>query len=103
MHPLLYVIRIKQKRLFRYVKNLKVKKKLAKTIQVSPLPYQCTKHQSLLRRKLGTSDPKLQENKIVNLTIASSKIDGIIIKPGEVFSFWELVGNTTKSKGYIEA
>lgn len=102
MHPLLYVIRIKQKRLFRFVKNLKSRNKYAKTIQTSTFPFTCSKHQSLLRRKLGTSDPKLQENKIVNLSIASRKINGVVINPGEIFSFWELVGDATKSKGYIE-
>jgi vancomycin resistance protein VanW len=60
------------------------------------------KHQSLLRRKLGDSDPQLQENKIVNLRLAIPNIDGILIKPGEVFSFWMLVGRTTRSKGYVE-
>lgn len=65
-------------------------------------PHTCKKHQSLLRRTLGNSDPQLQENKITNLKIASNKIDGIVIQPGEVFSFWKLVGKTTKAKGYIE-
>ncbi|WP_225986242.1 VanW family protein [Psychrobacillus glaciei] len=51
---------------------------------------------------MGDSDPQLQENKIVNLSIASNRIDGIVIHPGEIFSFWELVGKTTKAKGYIE-
>ena len=27
---------------------------------------------------------------------------GIIIKPGEIFSFWNLVGNITKDEGYLE-
>ncbi|MBB4826306.1 vancomycin resistance protein VanW [Sporosarcina luteola] len=42
----------------------------------------------------------MQENKIVNLTIAAKAIDGILIEPGEVFSFWRLVGRATKGKGY---
>ena len=29
-------------------------------------------------------------------------MDGIIIKPGEIFSFWKIVGKTSKEKGYIE-
>jgi vancomycin resistance protein VanW len=56
----------------------------------------------LLRRKLGSTDPQLQENKITNLKIAISNIDGLLIKPREVFSFWRIVGKTTKEKGYIE-
>ena len=45
---------------------------------------------------------QLQKNKVKNLLLASKKIDGIIIKPGEEFSFWNLVGNATKRKGYLE-
>ncbi len=57
---------------------------------------------SLIRRKLGNVDMKLQDNKAVNLSIAAPKINGIIIKPNQVFSFWKLVGNCTASKGYLE-
>ena len=103
IHPIFYHIRIQQKRLFRFLMNLKDRKKFAKDKSLlTTFPYTCKKHQSLLRRTLGNSDPQLQENKITNLKIASSKIDGIIIKPGEIMSFWKLVGKTTKEKGYIE-
>lgn len=102
IHPLFYHIRIKQKRLFRFFKNVKDRKNFAKTFTKTSMPFTCKKHQSLLRRRLGDSDPILQENKIVNLSIASKNIDGIIINPGQVFSFWELVGAATRSKGYIE-
>jgi len=102
-HPIFYHIRIQQKRLFRYLINLKDGKRLATDKALSTtFPYTCKKHQSLLRRTLGNSDPKLQENKITNLKIAANEIDGIIIRPGEIISFWKLVGKTTKAKGYIE-
>jgi vancomycin resistance protein VanW len=102
IHPLFYHARINQKRFFRFCKNVNNRKKFATTIGESCFPYTCKKHQSLLKRKLGDSNPILQENKITNLSIASSKIDGIIIYPGQVFSFWKLVGKTTSNKGYIE-
>ena len=44
---------------------------------------------------------QLQKNKVTNLELASKKIDGIIVNPGEEFSFWNLVGNATKRKGYL--
>lgn len=53
-------------------------------------------------RKLGTSDVKLQRNKIKNLEIAIATIDGVVIRPGEMFSLWSLVGKTTRRKGYVE-
>ena len=45
-------------------------------------------------------DIKLQENKATNIMLACKKINGTIIHPGEVFSFWKTVGKTTKRKGY---
>ncbi len=102
LHPILYHTRINQKRFFRYFINLKDLTKLANKKSKTSFRYTCKKHQSLLRRRLGDSDPQLQENKITNLRIASNKIDGIIIEPGQIFSFWNLVGKTTKQKGYIE-
>ena len=66
------------------------------------LRHTCKKHQSLLRRRLGNSDPQLQENKIKNLEIACPTIDGILITPGETFSFWRQLGEATAAKGYHE-
>lgn len=43
----------------------------------------------------------MQYNKIQNLKLAIEKIDGLILKPGEVFSYWLLIGNPTKAKGYL--
>lgn len=103
VHPIFYHTRIQQKRLFRAIIDLKhIRRFATMKVQSTSLSHSCKKHQSLLRRVLGNSNPQLQENKITNLTIATSEIDGIIIKPGEIFSFWKLVGKTTKEKGYIE-
>lgn len=68
----------------------------------SDLAFSCKKHRSLLRRKLGNSDPLLQENKVANLKIACPTIDGLLIKPGETFSFWKRIGEATAAKGYLE-
>ena len=103
LHPIFYHTRIQQKRLFRAITDLKQIRKYATTRnQSTTFTHTCKKHQSLLRRVLGNSDPQLQENKITNLKIATSEMDGIVIKPGEIFSFWKIVGKTSKEKGYIE-
>ena len=57
-------------------------------------------HKSLLLKKLKDVDMYLQYNKIENLKLAVSKIDGVVIKPGETFSIWRLVGRPSKRKGY---
>ncbi len=95
-------MRIWQKRTSRRVTDLWKSGSFASEIQSENLPFTCKKHQSLLRRRLGNSDPRLQENKIKNLKIAYPTIDGILIKPGQTFSFWRQLGEATANKGYCE-
>ncbi|MEP7075229.1 MAG: VanW family protein [Acidobacteriota bacterium] len=102
IHPAIYRRRIGQKRFFRRVGDSLRRTTFASEVAPENLGYSCKKHQSLLRRRLGNSDPLLQENKITNLKIACPTIDGILIKPGETFSFWRLVGEATAEKGYTE-
>jgi len=66
--------------------------------------YKCiiARHQSVLRRKLGDSDPRLQENKITNLKQAVERLNGIVIKPNGIFSFWNAIGKPTYKDGYVD-
>ncbi|MCL6458097.1 MAG: VanW family protein [Gorillibacterium sp.] len=100
--PQLYQVRVSQLQLTRSIIDRWPRTRFARHRSVQTLPCTCKRHQSLLRRKLGTSDPILQENKITNLRIAMRQMDGIIIRPGETFSFWQAVGKPTAKKGYIE-
>ncbi len=67
-----------------------------------PLPFRADRHSSLLIRKLGDTDPQLQVNKITNLKIAVSCMDGVLIRPGETFSFCKLVGKPTRRRGFVD-
>lgn len=102
LHPVFYHVRVFQKRLCRSISDRISGVRFAAEQQASSLPFTCNRHQSLLRRKLGSTDPRLQKNKVVNLGIAVPSIDGLLIKPGETFSFWRRVGKTTAAKGYVE-
>lgn len=102
IHPMLYRTRIWQKRAFRRLSDLSTVRRFATEIAGNDLPFKCKKHQSLLRRRLGNSDPILQENKVQNLKIACPSIDGILIKPGQTFSFWRLLGEATAERGFCE-
>lgn len=102
IHPVFYHSRIWQKRLSRRIADIGGGVRFASEKAVDDLEFTCKRHQSLLRRKLGNSDPELQENKVTNLSIAAPTIDGILIKPGETFSFWRQVGEATAAKGYLE-
>lgn len=49
-------------------------------------------------------DPRerdLELGKIQNLRAAAAAIDGLLLEPGQVFSFWRAVGRATRSKGYV--
>lgn len=100
--PLTYQISMYKCITMRHIKNILSKEKLAKTKTKELLPVVVYKHNSLIRRKLGNVDLQLQENKAVNLSIAAPKITNIIIKPGETFSLWYLVGKCGKRQGYKE-
>lgn len=100
IHPAIYQTRIWQKRAIRTLADLTVT--FARQKRDDNLEFTCKKHQSLLRRKLGNSDPQLQENKVVNLKLACPTVDGLAIKPGETFSFWRQIGEATAEKGYLE-
>ena len=59
-------------------------------------------HQTPLLRQLKDVDMHLQHNKIINLGIAISKINNVVINPGETFSYWRLIGKPTRRKGYVD-
>lgn len=60
------------------------------------------KHRTPLLRQLKDVEMELQTNKITNLKIAAKRLNGIILQPGEAFSYWCLIGSTSKRKGYVD-
>ena len=63
--------------------------------------YRVKQHKSLLLRRLGESEMWLQHNKVANLRLAADCVDGVVIRPGETFSFNRLVGNCTRRRGFV--
>lgn len=102
LSPLTYKISVLKGILQRKIVWIIKRKKYVKSFSSDLLPYVIYKSNSLIRRRLGNVNMVLQENKAVNLAIAAPKVSGILIKPGEIFSFWRLVGNCTVKKGYLE-
>lgn len=66
------------------------------------LPHVIFTHRTPLLRRLSNVDMWLQHNKVRNLSIAIQRINGVVVKPGETFSYWKLIGNPTRRKGYVE-
>lgn len=86
----------------RYFQWYLLGKKYSKTIDSKTYPYIYFQHRTPLLRKLKDVDMWIQYNKITNLNIASQSVNKIIVRPGETFSYWRLIGKPTKKKGYVD-
>lgn len=102
LNPICYKISVIKERTKRNINNYFNKNLLATTRSEIILPNIVKGHTSIILRKLYNVDMELQINKKTNLKLAAKKINKLIIKPGETFSFWYLVGKTSKKYGYKE-
>ena len=100
--PFTYRLSTEKEILKRHLKDLCSNTSFARKREESSLPVLVYRHASLIRRRLGNVDMRLQENKATNLALAVKRIDGVIIRPGETFSVWKMIGRTTARKGFKE-
>ena len=98
--PLTYQIAIQRQRLQRHLADLPRRRSFAAQRSAEDLPTRIYGHNSLIRRRLGSTEQHLQEGKARSLAIAAPLVDGILIRPGQTFSFWRLVGNPTAARGF---
>ena len=102
IHPICYTISLQKEIYKRHLKDLLGNEKFAKTIRQEELLNIVSNHSSnIIKRCIGV-ELKSQENKRTNIILACDKINGMIIHPGEVFSFWKAIGKTSKKKGFKE-
>lgn len=102
LSPLCYKISLRKEYLLRDIHDLRGHERFASCINTIPLPAVVKSHSSVIMRNLNGVDPQLQKNKAVNLRLATEKINGLVIQPGETFSFWRLVGEPSGKRGYTE-
>lgn len=100
--PTCYAISMKKEIIKKHIKNLTSGATYAKTVQDRYLPNLVSEHSSYMIKTGPGIDPVLQKNKAVNIELAGSRINGLLIRPGEVFSLWITVGKITKKKGYMD-
>lgn len=100
--PTTYKISLKKENLKRHLQNLKQGKKFSKVRQEKLLPNLISSFSTQLIKRGPGIDSNLQKGKATNINIAAQTLNHVMIFPGEEFSFWSLVGNTTKRKGYLE-
>lgn len=101
-HPWLFPWAVRAHQVRRHAQWLRPGTTWATAHDGQHLPTRVTKHASLLMRELSEDEMVLQRNKVVNLRLASRRTDGLLIRPGETFSFNKVVGSCTARKGYVE-
>lgn len=100
--PFTYQLSLQKMIFVRHVKNLLSTAPMAKKVQEERLPVVVSSHSSNMIKRGPGIDLKLQMNKADNIRLACSKMNGLIINPGETFSFWNRVGKTSKKNGFSE-
>lgn len=84
----------------RYAQWYMGSEKYASRVEPTNLEHVMMAHETPLFRRLKDVDMWLQHNKAENLKIALKQIDGVMLYPGETFSYWKRIGNPTYKKGY---
>lgn len=100
--PALYPVAVRYHRARRRIEWMRSSTAFARSKQHDNLPVRVKRHKSLLLRQLGETEMWMQHNKVTNLKLACAQVDGLLIRPGETFSFNKLVGNATRRKGYVK-
>ncbi|MFN8194774.1 MAG: VanW family protein [Nocardioidaceae bacterium] len=101
-HPWLYPWAVRAHRLRRRLRWWTSGTRWARDRTDVDLPVRVKAHSSLLLRRLSEREMVLQHGKVTNLQIATRRVDGLLIRPGETFSFNHVVGSCTRRKGYVE-
>ena len=100
--PALYPWAVRAHRVRRHLAWLRSDAVWAADRDLDRLPVRVKRHSSLLMRELSEAEMVFQRNKVVNLRLASDRVHGLLIRPGETFSFNKVVGSCTRRKGYVE-
>jgi len=99
-----YAVRVELRRAARSVRCLcESPKPATRRLQdVSAYPHLLVGHSAKLVRQVAPDLMPLQLNKIENLRLACDRMDGLLLRPGELFSFCRLIGRTSRRRGYLD-
>lgn len=87
----------------RYILWLSPRFRWARERRQERLPAIQVSHATPLVRNLGKAGEQAwQRNKVINLRLAAARLDGVVVRPGETFSYWRLIGRPSRKKGYRE-
>ena len=102
LSPACYHISLRKEYLLRDIHDTFSGETFARTRNTVPFSAVVKSHSSNALRRLEGVDMELQRNKLVNLRLASAQINGLVVQPGETFSFWKLVGEPSAKRGYLD-
>lgn len=100
INPTCYAISLQKEIMKRHLQDMKKKETFAANFQEETLPNIVSEHHSNMIKRAKGVNLESQLNKANNIDIACKKLNGLLIKPGEVFSFWKPVGRITEKRGY---
>lgn len=70
----------------------------------APLPADAERLARDEHRLYSLTEPRERElelGKVQNLRVAAAAVDGLVLEPGETFSFWRAAGQPRRGKGYV--
>ena len=100
--PFLLPVRVMQQKMLFYAGMRFDGCRYAKTIDNNQLPNKLFETDCALYNTNTGFDMMYQENKVFNLKLAAETLNGLLIKPGETFSFWQVVRQADKQIPYKE-
>ncbi len=98
--PLTYAISLRKGIITRHIQDFFTKEKFATEHTSELLPVVVSSHHGDMIKRGPGIDPVLQQNKADNIRLSCSRIDGLMIRPGQTFSFWRTVGKTSRRNGF---
>ncbi len=100
MGPMAYAISLNKQIATRKIKDFLSSDKFAKQRDRSLLPVVIYTHTSEVIKHGPGIDPELQLGKKHNIELVCRRINGLVINPGETFSFWHLAGKSSRRNGF---
>ena len=102
MFPWLLPLRQKQRKLFFYLQMKLDRNTYAKKRQPKPLPYLIAEDEAQMINRNSGFPLKYQYNKVHNLKLAAKEADGLLLRPGETFSFWQTIRHADRKEPYLD-
>ena len=100
--PFLIPLRVWQRKRCFYLKMRMDGRKYARE-RGDLLPYIGFEARSRMLNPATGADMTYQQNKVHNLKLAARMLNGVVIRQGETFSFWQLVRHADREEPYRDA